>query len=284
MKKLITLMLCLIMVMSLVACGGNEAAGETGNTPVQPEVATPTDEKPELTETVGAIAPEETEAAAPQETTASFDTSWTGNAFEMLLPKPPFDDWTTEMKSPYVYEMWRTNSADWEDESAWEGQRDTFYAYVNGLADYGFTVEEEFCRSCTQVSVYNASEDRFTFTDYGSDFAIVITTKTPKEQTEVTEPTEPTKQEPNFNLPDAEWESESEETPNGKTWYGFHTKQIEQGAVEDYVEQLKSAGYTVYETENGDKLTYWSLMHPETEACVDIHYRSSGRCDIYIEQ
>ncbi|MBR5251881.1 MAG: hypothetical protein IKV52_03550, partial [Oscillospiraceae bacterium] len=73
---------------------------------------------------------------------------WAANEFEALLPQLPFSGWTTSQEGDKVYEMElgglaTETLADSDGKTTGYGaDKTTFISYVEGLADYGFTVEE----------------------------------------------------------------------------------------------------------------------------------------------
>lgn len=145
MKKIITLMLCLMLVMSLVACGGNKTAEATGDTSTQTEATTTPEESQEATETVDETAPEEMETTLPEEVSPTFDTSWASNDFEAMIPELPFTGWTVteETDSKYELELGGLETAGGANTaSGFEKDKDALITYLNALTAYGFTVEE----------------------------------------------------------------------------------------------------------------------------------------------
>ncbi len=133
MKKIIVLMLSLLLVLSLVACGNQPAADENGKN----------DEQTENASGNGAETSDE-----DKEDEASFDTSWASNDFEKLLPELPFTGWTTSQESDTTYKMElqglntsaATNPSDSGEPDG--ADKDKLISYLNSLSDYGFTVEE----------------------------------------------------------------------------------------------------------------------------------------------
>lgn len=99
MKKIITTALCLLITLSLAACGSQEpSTGEnspspsnTSSTPTsQPESSEPTDETEESS------APED---ASQPEDAVTFDSGWTTNAVAMNIPEPPAEYQIAEKQS-----------------------------------------------------------------------------------------------------------------------------------------------------------------------------------------
>lgn len=105
MRKRITFLLALVMVLSLAACGNAaEDAADTKSTPAEQ---------------------------------TAFDASWASNDFEKLIPQPPFEGWTAEQTSDNTYEM-ETPNAD----AAGDGSYlDTWAEYQQTLADCGFQLD-----------------------------------------------------------------------------------------------------------------------------------------------
>lgn len=120
------------MAVSLAACGGQAATEESSAPTEQTETAEPTTE--ETTQPEESSAPAEDE---PVETKPPFDTSWASNAFEKLIPQPPFEGWNGEKISENAYKM-ETSQANADGSGTYY---DTWAAYVQTLRDCGFTVQ-----------------------------------------------------------------------------------------------------------------------------------------------
>ena len=145
MKKTVALMLCLLMAVSLAACGSQTAADESNNTQstdLSETASSGTDEseQPEDSEESVEAVPDESEEETP-----AFDTSWASNEFEAMIPELPFTGWTVVEETDTVYELelggLRTaNGAD--TATGFEEDKDALIAYINSLPAYGFTVEE----------------------------------------------------------------------------------------------------------------------------------------------
>ena len=126
MKKTIALLLGLLMVVALAACGSQPAADKNNTTTEQ----TQSTEDSKQTE----------ESNVP-----AFDTSWASNEFEAMIPELPFMGWTVSNESDTVYELelGGLKTADGADTaSGFEEDKDALISYINSLSDYGFTVEE----------------------------------------------------------------------------------------------------------------------------------------------
>ena len=121
MKKFFTLMLCGIMAFSVTACGSSADKTETNSS---------SDEIVTSSESAG----------------AAFDTSWTDNEFEAMVPELPFKGWTVINETDTVYELElgglsTANGAD--TATGFEKDKDDLISYINTLPTYGFTVEEQ---------------------------------------------------------------------------------------------------------------------------------------------
>ena len=105
-KTVLTLMLVLVMVLSLVACGSanteqlNEQSTQGQGVEIQKpqdsqSTETPTEsveETPENTEEPATSEPVEEPTETPKDEPL-FDTSWAQNDFERMIPQPPFSGW-----------------------------------------------------------------------------------------------------------------------------------------------------------------------------------------------
>ncbi len=133
MKKAIVLLLSLLMVLSLAACGSQAAPEESGATDKETEAATqaivetaPTEE---LTEPAETAAPTQPETEAP-----AFDAGWAGDAYTMPIPQPPFNEFIISGEGDY--QILSSN----EQEIA-ELSRQDIIAYCNLLKELGFTID-----------------------------------------------------------------------------------------------------------------------------------------------
>lgn len=149
MKKTITMVLSLLMVLSLAACGGQtdkpaestQQTKQTENNQFNEQIETTTLEASE-TEL------QETEELTAAETEPAFDTSWASNEFEAMLPELPFTGWTTTKEDDRTYKMElgglntspATNPPDSGEPDG--ADKDKLIEYLNSLSDYGFVVEE----------------------------------------------------------------------------------------------------------------------------------------------
>ena len=134
MKKLITLLLSLLLVLSMTACGSDTTTDEN-------------EKNDEQTENVAGNGAETSDDEKEKDKSA-FDTSWASNDFEKLLPELPFTGWTTSQESDTTYKMElqglntsaATNPSDSTEPDG--ADKDKLISYLNSLSDYGFTVEE----------------------------------------------------------------------------------------------------------------------------------------------
>lgn len=91
MKKPIALLLALLMVLSLVACG-NQTNTEESST-INEQTESKTSDSEETGSTEESTEPDETEASTePEDETPTFDTSWAGDKYVMPIPAPPVSD------------------------------------------------------------------------------------------------------------------------------------------------------------------------------------------------
>lgn len=132
MKRTILILLSLLMVFSLAACGSQTGTEETGTSNEQTEATTPAAKQTEPTTEV--TEPAETEAAAEPETEASaFDTNRASNEFEQQIAEPEFESW--EVKE-------FTEGSSWSifvPEIYYEDVK----AYTDDLRSYGFNINED---------------------------------------------------------------------------------------------------------------------------------------------
>lgn len=134
MKKLITLLLSLLLVLSMTACGSDTTTDEN-------------EKNDEQTENVAGNGAETSDDEKEKDKSA-FDTSWASNDFEKLLPELPFTGWTTSQESDTTYKMelqgLNTSAATNPSDSGQPdgADKDKLITYLNSLSNYGFTVEE----------------------------------------------------------------------------------------------------------------------------------------------
>lgn len=186
MKHFFKLALAFVFVLSMTACGeapedidnhddpqqniqqDNENPGDAEthekpespeNEPEEPElpVNEPAEsESPEESSEPGvpevSDEPETSNEDLPQEE-IPFDTAWASNAYEKLIPQPPFDGWTGEMKGSNVYELF-TSKANVDESGEYYN---VFHAYLDSLKALGFSIDGE---------VYSCSG----FDEFGNEF------------------------------------------------------------------------------------------------------------------
>lgn len=127
MKKIMILVICLLLVLSLAACGGQVVSADT---------AAPATESQPVEQTPAPTAEAPTEETVP-ETQPAFDNSWAANDYEKLIPQPPFEGWTGKQTGSKVYEM-ETSQANADGSGTYY---DTFGAYAETLKECGFAME-----------------------------------------------------------------------------------------------------------------------------------------------
>ena len=139
MKRLSALVLCVLMVLSLVACGGQTPeAAPAAPAPTEAPVATAAPSE----------APTEMPTEAPTEAETGFDTSWASNEYEALLPQLPFTGWTTNEEGNGVYEMElgglkdQVLTDDSGNKIGYGEDKQALIDYLESLKGYGFSVEE----------------------------------------------------------------------------------------------------------------------------------------------
>lgn len=286
MKKTIALVLCLLMVVSLAACGGQAATEESGTNAEQTETAEPTTE--ETTQPEESSEPVETE---PVETEPAFDTSWAGADYIMPIPEPPF-----------AYEV-NVDGAAVEIRSTNGGMdgdvtHQSILDYCEELKNAGFTLNlteneigERYGRTCYEFSASDAAGNNVNLIDDGGGVVIYVALKktsneTNTEENNVKEESEDTILKfGNAMLPDLEWTCEEKEEPNGNKYLNYETENAPQDVIEDFVEQLKAAGYTLYEesVDEDSNWYFWGFSNNVTEGSANINFSSKySTCQIYI--
>ena len=121
MKKIMILVICLLLVLSLAACGGQDVSADT---------AAPATESLPVEQTPGPTREAPTEETVP-ETQPAFDNSWAANDYEKLIPQPPFEDWTGSVMAPNVYVL----SCAYGNEEDWGIYKQTLLAADFSLED-----------------------------------------------------------------------------------------------------------------------------------------------------
>lgn len=128
MKKYVVIMLSLLVLLCLAGCAGK--VDDNGTDSDQDIVNTGSDDQ---------------EANNEQSEGKAFDTSWTSNEFEALIPELPFSGWTVigETDTKYELELGGLSTANGADtKTGFETDKDNLIAYINTLPGYGFNVEE----------------------------------------------------------------------------------------------------------------------------------------------
>ncbi len=140
MKKFVSLILVLTLVLTLAACGGETAPETTGapETTAAPETTVPETTIPETT------VPETTVPPAT-EPVAAFDPHWAGEEYEMPVPPVPFTDYSVK-DGGGMYMIASRDSAEIAQLTA-----EDFAAYCDALIEAGFT----------DVADQSSGEDRY---------------------------------------------------------------------------------------------------------------------------
>lgn len=68
---------------------------------------------------------------------SAFDTTWANNEYERLIPKPPFEGWTGEMKGSNTYELFTSKAKEGDSLDYY----DVFQAYLDSLKSLGFSID-----------------------------------------------------------------------------------------------------------------------------------------------
>ena len=121
MKKIMILVICLLLVLSLAACGGQDGSADT---------AAPATESQPVEQTPAPTTEAPTEETVP-ETQPAFDNSWAANDYEKLIPQPPFENWTGNVMAPNVYVL----SCAYGNEEDWGIYKQTLLAADFSLED-----------------------------------------------------------------------------------------------------------------------------------------------------
>lgn len=294
MKKIMTLMLCLLMLASLAACGSKkptpapEVKTEVAAVAVE-EVQQPEETKApeEITEPVVTEAPTEPAAAVP-----AFDSSWASNEFEALIPQLPLN-MTGEQKSERRYKL----STEYDALKYYTGSAEytALADYVATLEGYGFRV---YPTNYTNVEAFGAVEPNawIILDNQGNriDIELMITSFSEEglraacyatiECTSGTVVDTAALGGVFAKLPDAVWTSQEEVTQTaGNLW----TQYITYEAAAAYCDALLADGYTVAE-EGEPYMSYiikTFVAADGTRIAVQYEGREDfGSCNICINQ
>lgn len=128
MKKAITLILSVLLVLSLAACGGQtDPVGKIDEDKQQ------TEQTDSIQQTEQVDSTQQTETEAPEELTPAFDNSWASNEFEQQIPEPPLEGWEDEVEFDGV-SRWLTQG---------KCPYETAKEYAETLRSCGFNLNEE---------------------------------------------------------------------------------------------------------------------------------------------
>ena len=192
----------------------------------------------------------ENKPSEPEST--AFDTSWASNAYEKLIPQPPFEGWEGSMKDSNVYELFTSNAKACDSLSYY----DVFQAYLDSLKALGFSIDGEVY-SCNGSDEFG---NRFEFKCGDGCAWITIMPvddlsgnggeKNPSDETVSSFDTSWASNE--FELQIAEPTFESWKVSGfveGSLWKIF-VQDIYYDAVKDYASDLRSFGFILNESEN----------------------------------
>lgn len=256
MKKTIALVLCLLMVVSLAACGGQATADESSASAEQTETAEPTTE--ETTQQEESSEPVETE---PVETEPAFDTSWASNDFEKLIPQPPFEGWSGEKTSDNIYKM-ETSQANADGSGTYY---DTWAAYIQTLNDCGFVVKGDTYNS--EGTDSNGNKVELQCGD-GHAWITIIKAASISAADDSSLPEIPA-------LPEGDWEREQ----FNDITYIMTIDEIDYADIEKYIETLSSENFTIIEIES-DSGTYCEYQAEknvgDSSLRINIQYGTDG--------
>ena len=155
MKKIITLLLCAAVALSVSACRSAEASSSAASSAPAPSSsavsvssAAPASSEVPASSAVSVSSSSEAPVSSEAPAGPAFDTSWAANDFEALLPELPFTGWTTSQESDKTYAMelggLKTETlTDADGKTIGYGDDKTaLIEYLDGLTAYGFEVEE----------------------------------------------------------------------------------------------------------------------------------------------
>lgn len=297
MKRVITLMLCLLMVVSIAACGSQSATtDESGVSAELNEATTPaTDGTTQPEQIMESSEPVET---AVTETEPAFDTSWAGDQYVMPIPKPPFEAFEISGEE-YEYQLVSTN----ESEIA-ELTHQDIIDYCKGLQNLGFTIDmqeamiTEGTDTGYQFEATNADgvycyvafmESRqVVYILIKQDTAALEQDSTAQNQenedsSKSEETTDSNETSQKVDMPDIDWDCEEVEEANGNKYLSYSAQDVSLDLIEDYVEKLASAGYVMIENGADGNWLFWSFSNEKTGGSMYIGYHTKlSKCQIDI--
>lgn len=218
----------------------------------------------------------ETTSAA---STAAFDTSWASNDFEKLIPQPPFEGWSGEETSKNVYEM-ETSQANADGSGTYY---DTWAEYIQTLSDCGFTVQGDAYSA--EGTDGNGNMVKLQCGDGYAWITIIKAAATQNDSESISSSDNSEEGNKMPELPDLEWTCEEKENSKGTKYLVYEAENVPQNVVEDYVEQLKSAGYSMDEEsfEEDGEWYFWGFYDDVTGGSVNIEFSSKyGTCYIFV--
>lgn len=243
MKKAISLLLSLLMVLSLAACGSQtDSVGKIDEDKQQ------TEQTDSIQQTEQVDSTQQTETDAPEESTPAFDNSWASNEFEHQIPEPPFANWfvvETENENEYLIyaeDVLYTDAKEYGEllaacaftknpniDDAQDGMWYSLYAangagfmlnYVFGAYSY-----DEPKTGSVEISIF---DDRANSAPQGS----ATSSSWGDAEIDALVP----------GLPEAEWDGDASEKPYGKE-YRLSCYSLTKEEVMAYVDVLKKSGF-----------------------------------------
>lgn len=283
MKKTIALVLCLLMVVSLAACGGQATADESSASAEQTETAEPTTE--ETTQQEEISKPVETE---PEETEPNFDTSWAGADYIMPIPEPPFTQFSVD-KSESQETIQYIIFADGDEIAALT--QDDVLAYTEALKDAGFSCvdyEGDFDMVAYTYAAY--TEDQSAHVVYEchiqqGKIAIVLEQKLAQveKQDEKMESNAETLLGSQFpTIPDGYW---VEKEPTTDTFCYLYAEKIDRSKIVDFCDMLIASGWFLAEEGDAYRADITQTYRNDGGQMVRIRYQgeeNSGSCFLTI--
>ena len=285
MKKAITLLLTLLMVLSLAACGGQATTEESSTTNEQTETTTPeveeTEQNEESTETV------ETESAG---TEVAFDNSWTDNAYEKQIPKIPFDNWSVgEAHDENAY-LIKVENALYTDVKEY-GELLTTCAFTQNLWVADDSEGIEYRLSADSESGYSINYD---FNAYSYDEPITGLLDITIYDNQANGASQGLAACSSWGdaeidalvpgLPEAEWDGDVSEKPYGKE-YHLSCYSLTKDEIMAYIDVLKEAGFDNNMDEEPNGYLYRFMgSNANNEVTVQIRIDATANAEVLLTE
>ena len=249
MKKIIAVVLCLLIMVTLAACVGQVTTEEGSTNTEQTETTEPTAEEtkqPEESSKPVETEPVETEPVEtePVETEPAFDTSWAGADYIMLIPEPPFaykisvDDTAVDIRS--------TNGGLDGDVT-----HQSILNYCEELKNAGFTLNlteneigERYGRTCYEFNASDAAGNNVNLIDDGGGVVIYVALKKTSSETNTEENGSIDVSSLGIpELPEGNWKKEQF---NDNT-YIMTIEYIDYADIDKYIGTLSSENFAIFE-------------------------------------